>query len=287
MGLEPTKAPCTTFTPGRAFNSEPALDLLEAQAAPDEKTGPLLGQRPLCFEESRSMSTYSPSGYQSDGVHHSKEDALTDRQFELLLEATYDMGSYQGLEARFIILAAGRLGLRAGEITHMRESWLDRRRNMIVVPPHQDCEKGKDGGIGGYCQQQAEQRLNHNPEMCLEEALAHSWEPKTSAAAREVPFDAHPRAELVVERYFDRFDRFQVSRSTLGRRVKKAADISGLDGRIYAHCLRATAASYFAARGLDVVALQSMFGWASLQTAHAYIRRSGENTARAIRDIQV
>lgn len=52
------------------------------------------------------------------------------------------------------------------------------------------------------------------------------------------------------------------------------------------HGLRATAATRFASRGLDTVALQSMFGWAQLSTAHNYIRRSGENTARAIRDIQ-
>lgn len=241
------------------------------------------------------MSTYPPhqqnagATTSSSDVHYSKEYALTDREFELLLEATYEMDDYFGLEARFIVLTAGRLGLRASEICHIRQSWLDERRRMIVIPGSQRCTQGKDGGLCGSCKQSARQKAKHNADISAEQAKATMWSPKTSAAAREIPFDADPRAELVVERYLDKYDRFQSSQTGVNRRVTNAAEQTDeLDpDRVTPHGLRATAASRFAARGLDVVALQSMFGWAQLSTAHHYIRRSGENTARAIRDIQL
>ncbi|WP_255356218.1 tyrosine-type recombinase/integrase [Haloarcula sp. CBA1127] len=214
---------------------------------------------------------------------------MDDREFELLLEATYRMDDdYFGLESRFIVLAAGRLGLRSGEICHMREEWLNERRRMIVIPAHQSCQKGKDGGICGACEQSARQKAEHNDDVDLEQARESMWSPKTSAAAREVPFDAEPRAELAVERYLDKYGRFQASQTAINRRVTRAAEIAEeLDpDMVTPHGLRATAATRFASRGLDTVALQSMFGWSNLSTAHNYIRRSGEATARAIRDIQ-
>ena len=239
------------------------------------------------------MSTHAHGhhkrGHTTDSVHHSKDDALDDRQFELLLEGTHEMGDYRGLEARFVVLVAGRLGLRSGEIVHCREEWADWRRRMLVIPGEQRCESGRSGGLCGSCRQSAKQMADHNPGLSVEDAEGMMWQPKTSAAAREVPFDVDSRAELVIERYFDRFDEFQISQTGVNRRVKRAAEhAEGLEpDEIYPHCLRATAATRFASRGLDVIALQSMFGWANLSTAHNYIRRSGENTARAIRDVQL
>jgi len=238
------------------------------------------------------MSTYTSRQYRSggtaSGVHHSKEFALSDREYELLLEATYEMPSYQSIEARFIILVAGRLGMRSGEICHIKKSWLDQRRRMIIIPASQPCKSGKDGGICGSCEQAAKQMVEHNEGLGIEEARSMMWSPKTAAAAREIPFDADARAELVVERYLEKYGEFQCSQTGINRRVKKAAELAeGLDpSDVTPHGLRATAATRFASRGLDVTALQSMFGWAQLSTAHNYIRRSGENTARAIRDIQ-
>ena len=218
---------------------------------------------------------------------HSKDDALTDREFQLLLEGAGAMRDYYGQQARFITLVAGRLGLRSGEIAHMREDWIDWRRNMIVVPRHQACEKGEDGGICGYCRAQAKQRVEHNEEMTLDEALRYSWSAKTDAAAREVPFDFDPRTELAIERFFDRYEEYPCSRQSINRRIKRAAEEAPeLDpDDIYPHCLRATAATAMAARGLDILPMQSMFGWSDISTAQAYIAQSGENTARALHSI--
>ena len=223
-----------------------------------------------------------------DSVHHSKLDALDDREFELLVEGAHQLDDYYSLEARLVILVAGRLGLRAGEICHMRAGWLDRRNRLLVIPGAQQCDFGRHGGICGSCKQAARQKAEHNEGITYEDAAERMWRPKTTAAAREVPFDADPRAELLVRRYFDRFDTFQSSQTAINRRVTSAAEEAvGIEpDMVHPHGLRATAATRLAARGLNVIALQSMFGWAQLSTAHNYIRRSGEHTARAIRDMQ-
>lgn len=271
---------------------------------------------PVAPWSTRSMSTYSPTVQKyspsAHSVRNSKEDALSDREFELLVEGTYRMGEYYDLEARLIIFLAGRLGLRVGEIIHMRESWIDWRRQMISIPEYEPCQKGRDGGVCGYCRQGVRQmaavrtdwRLDEiyseplhvfepghhvTPEVVVTEAemLDQMWSVKTPAAAREVPFDASPRAAIVLERYFDRFDRFQTSKSGVNRRLNRAAEHSEdlTPGDVRPHGLRSTAASYWAGRGLATIPLQSMFGWVKLETAERYVANSGERTARAVRNL--
>jgi integrase len=216
---------------------------------------------------------------------HSKDDALDDREFQQLLEACYRLDrDYYQLESRLIVLATGRLGLRLGELVHLDEAWIDWRDRMIKIPRHDPCDRGRDGGICGQCRQQAKQRVEYNEDVSLADAIAERWSAKTEAAAREIPIDHDPRAELAIERYFDRFDRFQASHSAVHRRLDKLQDVGdGLeDLRLYPHALRATAASHYASRGLDAITLQALMGWADLSTAHRYVRRSGSRTRRAL-----
>lgn len=225
-------------------------------------------------------STASPH----DSPRHAADDALDDREFQLLLEATYDLEDMYALEARVIVFALGRLGMRVGELVHMRADWVDWRRRMIDIPQHEPCQKGRGGDICGYCRQLAVQQAAHNPGLSVDAALAQRWQPKTDAAARSIPFDFHPGVEIAIERYFQEFDRFQTSKSGVNRRLAKALErVDELDsGDIYPHCLRATAASFHASRGLDAISLQSLLGWADLSTAHRYVRRSGDRTRKAL-----
>jgi site-specific recombinase XerD len=128
---------------------------------------------------------------------------------------------------------------------------------------------------------------DHNPELSVTEAKAHMWQAKTDSAARAVPFDFDPRTELAVERFFDRYTNYPHSRQSVNRRVDKAADAAPeLDPTgLYPHALRATAATYHAGRGLDVLPLQGFMGWAQPSTAQCYVQHSPENTARALHQI--
>jgi len=227
-------------------------------------------------------------------VHHTREDALSDREYERLVAATHRLDDgYHALETRLVVLVAGRLGLRAGEIAHMRDSWIDRRNRMIRIPAQQNCTKGRNGGRCGYCKRQAKQVVKYadadeeGEDAVYERALEAMWNPKTDAAARDVPYDSDTRTALTIEEYFEKYENFKASRVAVNRRVDAAAEAAvDLDpSSVYPHCLRSTAAEHLVARGLDVVALKQMFGWASFQTAECYIAGSGEATARKLRQL--
>lgn len=211
-------------------------------------------------------------------TRHTHEDVLTDRQFELLLEACSELPEPHDLEARFICLTAGRLGLRAGEIAHFHTAWVNWNRRTIRIPQHEPCRCG-------YCRRQARQEAVHNDDLSVADAVASRWHPKTVASARLISFDLSHRLELCFERFTARYDEFPCSRSTINRRVQAAANEAGLPGRVYPHCLRATAASYHAYKGVAPVPLQALMGWSDLATAQKYIRISGTATADALRRV--
>lgn len=242
---------------------------------------------------SNSTTTRNPihaAGRSGSDITHSKEDALCERDFEVLLEAAAELAEsqyYYGPDPEFTIVALGRLGLRRGELAHLDESWIDWRRSMITIPRSQPCTKARDGdSVCGYCRQLARQRVAYADDLSMSEALKWMWVPKTEAAAREIYFGFDTRVEMYVERYFDspEYDKYEPSSTAINRRVKKCAELAdGLSpDHVRPHSLRATAATYHAGRGLELLALLQLMGWAQPQTAEVYISRSGENTARQL-----
>lgn len=234
------------------------------------------------------MST-SPTQFKKSfaETNHSKDDVLSDQQFELLYEGASRLEEYYRLQARFVVLLAGRLGFRAGEIAHLDESWVDHREQMIEIPRHYQCRKGKNGGHCGYCEHQAEQMVAHNDGLSFNDALAMMWSPKSPAGARTVPFGHSARIQLIVERFFDRFDKFPISRVAVNRRVNRAAEAADrLDpDDVYPHGLRATAATHLAASGLEVLPLKSLMGWEELETAQSYVASNASATDRALKQL--
>ena len=217
-------------------------------------------------------------------ARHAHEDALSDAEFEELIGGAKLLEPPWNLEALFVILVAGRLGLRIGEIAHARREWLSFEKGMLEIPSQDTCRKGCDGGICGYCRRQAT-RTSETSDRDLDELLESYWEPKTSAAERAVPFEFSDRVEHIVRAFFDYYEGVPFSVNTARRRVQQAVDASELSQRVYPHCLRATAASHLAYDGLPVSALQAMMGWAKIETAEKYIRLSGGRTKKALGEL--
>jgi len=72
-------------------------------------------------------------------VRHSRERVLSEREFERLLQAVERIDdSWYRTVTRFVTVAAGRLGMRAGEIAHMHEDWVDFRAGIIDIPDQHD-----------------------------------------------------------------------------------------------------------------------------------------------------
>lgn len=116
-------------------------------------------------------------------------------------------------------------------------------------------------------------------------ALGSLWHPKTAPSARSIPLGRTLRIEPCIVRFANRYDDFPRSRSTATRRVKAAAEQVNLTGRIYSHCLRATAASHHAYKDVAPGPLQALMGWSDLPSARNYIRMSRTATADALRQV--
>lgn len=250
-------------------------------------------------------------------VRYSREDALTDKEFVLLLEGARELQEPFDMQARFIIMAAGRLGMRGGEIAHISEDWIDSASNIVKIPEHDKCEKGQsEGEMCGYCRNRVRDYLEtnnttieeeiksldreygdsiereakevmakqkvENKNKSVEDIYHKWWQPKTAASERSIPYDFDTRLHLCVERFFEKYNSFPISKASLNRRVTAAADSSQLNKRIYPHSLRATAATTHASRDVSPYALMSVMGWRDMDTARTYVAASDESAARDI-----
>lgn len=269
---------------------------IESEVAPLKIVKGGAGYRPDASLSGTPMSTTNPvhlNGRSGNSVRHSKEDALTEMEFEKLLEGARTLADskyYYEHDPEFVIYVLGRLGLRRGELAHLKESWIDWREKMISIPEHEGCTKAREGEeVCGYCRQLAKQRVEVADDLDMETAVDWMWVPKTQAAARDVYFGFDPRAELYIERYFEseEYTGFEAGSTAVNRRVKRAAEeAKGIDPtNLSPHKLRATAATFHSSRGLKMLQLMQYMGWAQPQTAEVYIGRDGKNTARQLNSI--
>ena len=219
-------------------------------------------------------------------VRHSKQDALSDAEFERLVDAAYELDEPFVSQSLFVLYVSGRLGLRAGELAHIKESWVDWDRQQINIPRHDRCDFGENGGYCGYCEQQARLAAKNNEDLSFDEALEERWQPKTTTGARAVPFGWDDEIVSVVEAFFELYDRWPRSRAVVNRRVTMVAEAAGMKSEeVYPHALRATAGTHHAYRGLSTLALQSLMGWERIDTARKYLRVSGGATAKALEEV--
>lgn len=73
-------------------------------------------------------------------TERSSDEALRQPTFVRLYRGAFKIEDPERcLQAAYIILLAGRLGLRTGEIQHVREAWIDWRRGEIAIPRHDPC----------------------------------------------------------------------------------------------------------------------------------------------------
>ena len=246
-----------------------------------------------------------------------RDDVLSERQFEQLVQACRQIEHEEReFQTRLAIHAAGRLGLRVGEIAHLSRSWINDRERMVEVPAHEPCTKDA-GSTCSYCASRARNHVeamslsmeesrervekNHDRELspeardelaqrlieqrsiAYEDAIDRWWRPKTDAGARTIPYDWDTRTELLVEEFDDRYEIWPTSQSTINRRIQTAAEIAGIEDRVYPHALRATAASSHAKRDVSPHSLMAVMGWTNLNVARRYIAASSSSAAKEIR----
>lgn len=185
---------------------------------------------------------------------HARDDYLTKSELEQLFKACED------IEEKLLVCTAGQLGLRIGEIAHLRKSWLDFQDDRVQIPSRMEC-------------------------TCFDcRTRDELWLPKTKAGARGIPFKFFPVTREVLKAYFGAYDDVGKTRRALQLKLKRIAKRAGLTKKVYPHALRSTAAMMFANAGLSAQALCEVMGWEDLRTAQAYIARSGRTAAKEIEE---
>ncbi|GAH08425.1 unnamed protein product, partial [marine sediment metagenome] len=160
----------------------------------------------------------------------SAEFTLSQTQVQALLSACND------LDERVTINAQLFLGLRVGEVAHLRADWVTQEGNL-KIPSQQVCR----------CAECARER-------------GGTWHPKTKAGARTVPIPQRMKKDLS-ELFKAKPYGMEVSRIGLWGRTKrilKRARITfkGLsDNTAFPHALRSTCATMLAVGGMSPVGL--------------------------------
>jgi len=88
---------------------------------------------------------------------------------------------------------------------------------------------------------------------------------------------------MTLERFFEEFDGWEKSKSTVNRRIERIAEYVDDDVHIYPHALRATAASALSKRDVSAYSLMSIMGWSDIATARIYISSNEDRAADEIR----
>ena len=173
-------------------------------------------------------------------IHSSKQDALNEVEATMLLNACRDL--LDNLTIRLPLYT----GMRIGEVQHLKTSWLDWEKRIIIIPARQKCS----------CYECKKWRNK-------------IWTPKTQAGQRSLLIT--PELEPYLKQLVDGINR---SRQSLEQRFERIRQRSSLQKVCYPHALRATFATGLSEGGISAPSLCYLLGWESLQTAENYIQSS-------------
>lgn len=220
---------------------------------------------------------------------YSREDAIEVRAFlQLFIGALRIEYRAQRLRTILILLLAGRLGLRASEIQHLHEGWIDWEQGIIRVPSHDPC-------FCKWCLNSARKKVAHKNEVepselsftnedVLKYAYENQYEPKPNASARVVPFGWSKRITAYLLIYFRENDYISITQQQMRNDIRKAArnteDVN--PEHLTPHPLRATGATFFADAGLLAKPLRDLLGHSDRSEGRRYIRASGRQLTHKI-----
>lgn len=109
-------------------------------------------------------------------TERSSDEALREPTYRRLYRGALDIDNNERRrKACYIILLAGRMGLRTGEIQHVREAWIDWDRGEIAIPQYDPC-------VCMNCWIRAKRKASDDDEELEDEiaATVEDWLPEDS-----------------------------------------------------------------------------------------------------------
>jgi integrase len=166
------------------------------------------------------------------------DSLLTREEFMRLMQSAKDQRDRA-------ILCLGILGLRAGEISAFKASWVDVSTRTIAIPPR-EAKRGK---------------------------------------GRTVPFGrVRIVSDVLLSFACLEPEGVNLTREMCWHRVKGMAKRAGITHPMTTHGLRATGATWAAQAGYSITGLQHHFGWSEIKTAQHYVAASGASAMRDMED---
>lgn len=188
------------------------------------------------------MSTRKQQGKRG----HSAQYSLQPNQVKAVMDAC------SSLEERVTVGTMLYLGLRTGEVGHMKQGWIT-HEEKLRVPMNQTCNCAS-------CQKRG-----------------NTWKPKTRSSARELHIPEIIKPDIL--EYLNKNPNgMDLSRQAIYHRVKDILQRSNVKfkgtarGTGFSHALRSTYATMLALGGIDALSLCYAMGWSSIKVADAYIQ---------------
>lgn len=181
------------------------------------------------------------------------------------------------LQRCYVVLLAGRLGLRPGEILHCHEGWIDWGRGEITVPALDPCACAE-------CWSGARARQVTGDERSIPEILrSDQWSPGSTAGTRTVAFGWSERITAVLASVFDYIEVLDCDRGELAAIVTEAAEAAeGIDPHgLTPSVLRATGGRFLGEVGFDATSVQRILGLPEREPAEAYVAAGGQRPSAA------
>lgn len=220
--------------------------------------------------------------------NEAKDDAPSEREYRALKRAAREkVEDKYSLECQFVLRLAGELGLRAGEIAHISEEWVDFDYEKIVIEGVKKCCKGRDGGPCGYCKKRAREEAKWHDDISYEKALRNRWQPKNKSSEREIYFGFdHSLVELIDE-YLYKNGQYTSSRASVNRRIDKVAEACDRVDKddVYPHALRSHAAMFHVRKGMRMYHLKEFMGWSEIDGAMPYMEMSDHDVVQELKRI--
>lgn len=211
-----------------------------------------------------------------------RERAPTRNEFHRMLRGVEEnLSGEMRLQCKFALYTMGELGLRAGELTHMKKDWVNLHEHKIEIPEWSRCNCS-------YCRKRAKSEAKRNDDLSLDEAMRKRWKPKNPASQRTVYFHYNTEIVELCKKFFNLYEEWPTSRATVNRRVDRIVENSAIDREISSinpESLRAAAATYHANLGINPKVLTEMMGWQKEETALKFLRSTSDGQKSELSEI--
>lgn len=205
-------------------------------------------------------------------AHRTDSEALSTEQFRSLYRGALDLDDdRRRLQACYVLLLAGRLGLAASEIQHLNAGWVDWERGELKIPAHEPCSCET-------CWIAARQYQYDGDERPLDAIVeAEQWSPPPTSAPRTVAFGWSGRTTALLHSFFADREYLSLSRSGMLDLLTEAAyNAPDVDRAIVSlPVLRRTAVRFLAEAGFGPETLRQVTGW---DEAASYANEAGRFT---------